>query len=160
MTVTIDKADRQQLLRELLERRALRSQREVADALADEGVETTQATISRDLEELGAVKVRGVDGRLAYRLAVEPGIVNGGVHLAATIRQYVTSIASSGNLVVLRTPPACAHPVASAIDHAGMDEVLATVAGDDTVLVVAADDRPGSELAARFRTTLRGTDHQ
>lgn len=150
---TTSKSDRQQLVRELLASRDLTSQREVAEALAEGGVDCNQATVSRDLDELGAVKVRGVDGRLAYRLradlAAEPQ-----ARAVATLRQYVTDVAHSGNLAVLRTPPACAHPVASAIDLGGLDDVIATVAGDDTVIVVAADGVTGATLAERFRTVL------
>ncbi len=71
------------------------------------------------------------------------------------VRQFVVSVRSSGNLAVLRTPPACAHPVASAVDLAELDDVLATVAGDDTVLVVACDGLGGAALADRFRACLR-----
>ncbi|MFP5310044.1 MAG: arginine repressor [Actinomycetes bacterium] len=146
---TVDKRERQQVLRDLLDRAVLTSQAEVRRALAGEGIETTQATVSRDLDELGAVKVRGADGRLAYRLDVGTGA--GRVRLETTLQQFVTGVTSSGNLVVLRTPPACANPVASAIDLAGLDDVIATVAGDDTVLVVAAEGVPGHALADTFR---------
>jgi transcriptional regulator of arginine metabolism len=148
---TVDKRERQQVLRDLLDAAVLTSQAEVRRALAARGIETTQATVSRDLDELGAVKVRGADGRLAYRLAPEVGAGNGRVRFEQTLQQFVTGITASGNIVVLRTPPACAHPVASAIDLAGLDAVIATVAGDDTVLVVAAEGVPGSDLAETFR---------
>lgn len=147
------KAERQQLLRELLAGRDLGSQREVADALAEAGVECNQATISRDLDDLGAVKVRGVDGRLAYRLRADLSL-DPHARVETTLRQYVTDVEHSGNLAVLRTPPACAHPVASAIDLGGVDDVIATIAGDDTVIVVAADGVTGATLADRFRTVI------
>ena len=150
---TASKSDRQQLVRELLGTRDLTSQREVAEALAAAGVDCNQATVSRDLDELGAVKVRGVDGRLAYRLRADLA-ADPHARVDATLRQYVTDVAYSGNLAVLRTPPACAHPVASAIDLGGVADVIATVAGDDTVIVVAADGVSGATLADRFRTTL------
>ena len=150
---TTTKSARQQLVRELLGSRDLTSQREVAEALADRGVDCNQATVSRDLDELGAVKVRGVDGRLAYRLRADL-VADPHARVDATLRQYVTDIDHSGNLAVLRTPPACAHPVASAIDLGGVPDVIATVAGDDTVIVVAADGVTGATLADRFRTVL------
>ena len=153
MAAPTSKADRQQLVRELLAERDLKSQREVAEALADAGVACNQATVSRDLDDLGAVKVRGVDGRLAYRLRADLA-ADPGARVDATLRQYVTDVDHSGNLAVLRTPPACAHPVASAIDLGGVDDVIATVAGDDTVIVVAADGVTGATLAARFRAVL------
>ncbi len=144
------KVDRQQLLRQLLASHELRSQREVRDALADAGIDAHQATVSRDLDELGAVKVRGVDGSLVYRLGVDPGPSAARNRLDDTLRRFVTAVASSGNLAVLRTPPACAHPVASVIDLAELTGVLATVSGDDTVLVVAEEGLAGAELAARL----------
>ena len=154
MTVaTTSKADRQQLVRELLTTRDLTSQREVAEALAEAGVDCNQATVSRDLDDLGAVKVRGVDGRLAYRLRADL-VADPAARVDATLRQYVTDVAHSGNLAVLRTPPACAHPVASAIDLGGVPDVIATIAGDDTVIVVAADGVTGATLAERFHTVL------
>jgi transcriptional regulator of arginine metabolism len=146
----VDKLDRQQLLRRLLSERDLRSQAEVREVLADNGVDAHQATVSRDLDELGAVKVRGAGGELVYRLTSEPGPGRGRSRLDEVLRQFVTSVRSSGNLAVLRTPPACANPVASAIDLAELPGVLATVSGDDTVLVVAEEGIPGEELATRF----------
>ena len=153
VVATTSKADRQQLVRELLATRDLTSQREVAEALADAGVACNQATVSRDLDELGAVKVRGVDGHLAYRLRADL-VADPSTRVDATLRQYVTDIAHSANLAVLRTPPACAHPVASAIDLGGVPDVIATVAGDDTVIVVAADGVTGATLADRFHAIL------
>ena len=148
------KRERQQLVRRLLAERDLRSQSEVRDALAAAGVEAHQATVSRDLDELGAVKVRGADGSLVYRLGAAPGPSSARARLDETLRRFVVGVAASGNLAVLRTPPACAHPVASAIDLAELSDVLATVAGDDTVLVVAAEGVGGAELAEQFRAIV------
>jgi transcriptional regulator of arginine metabolism len=150
----VDKAARQQLLRELLTSDALPSQAAVRDALARRGVRAHQATVSRDLDELGAVKVRAADGTLVYRLAADPGPGSARDRLDHVLRQFVTTVRSSGNLAVLRTPPACAHPVASAIDLAELDDVVATVSGDDTVLVVADEAVGGAELASRLRARL------
>ncbi len=146
-----DKARRHQLLRQLVTDHDLRSQVEVADALRAAGVEVHEATVSRDLGEVGAVKVRGTDGSLVYRLAADPGPSSARERLDETLRRFVTRVQASGNLVVVRTPPACAHPVASAVDLAELDGVIATVSGDDTVLVVAAEGRSGAELAERLR---------
>lgn len=148
--MNMTKSDRQELLRSLLEEQELGSQREVADALADQGVGCTQATVSRDLDEVGAVKVRGVDGRQAYRLRADLS-TDPAARLQATLRQFVTAVDHSGNLAVLRTPPACANPVASAIDLGDIPGAIATVAGDDTVLVVAAEGSSGAELADRIQ---------
>lgn len=157
MTMAATKQRRQRLVRRLLEERDLGSQAELLDALAGEGVATTQATVSRDLDELGAVKVRGAGGELVYRLSPDPGPASARTRLEETLRQYVLSTSASGNLAVLRTPPACASPVASAVDLAELPGVVATVAGDDTVLVVAAEGVRGSELADRLRA-LAGHD--
>ena len=147
-----DKTRRQQRLRQLLTDRDLHSQAEVVAALAAEGIEVHEATVSRDLGAVGAVKVRGADGSLHYRLAADPGPSSARQRLDDTLRRFVTHVTSSGNLAVLRTPPACAHPVASAIDLAELDGVIATVSGDDTVLVVAEEGHPGASLAATLRT--------
>jgi transcriptional regulator of arginine metabolism len=150
------KPERQQVLRRLLDERDLASQAAVREALAEQGIDAHQTTVSRDLDELGAVRVRGSGGHLVYRLAVDPGPSNARARVDEVVRQFVVSARSSGNLAVLRTPPACAHPVASAVDLAELDGVLATVAGDDTVLVVAADELGGDDLAARFLACLAG----
>ncbi|MEX0835171.1 MAG: hypothetical protein WD010_03700 [Nitriliruptor sp.] len=154
--MTTTKTTRQRELRRLLGELDLGSQSEVREALADRGIETHQTTVSRDLDELGAVRVRGSDGALVYRLAVDPGPATARERVDDVVRQFVVSVRSSGNLAVLRTPPACAHPVASAVDLAELDDVLATVAGDDTVLVVASDRLGGAALADRFRACLDG----
>lgn len=148
-----DKAHRQRVLRDLLATRDLRSQQDVVDALAGEGIACNQATVSRDLDDLKAVKVRGVDGVQSYRVRADL-VDSGWASVEATIRQFVTGIVASGNLVVLRTPPACAQPVASAIDLQGIEGAIATVAGDDTVLVVAEDGLRGAALADRIRSHL------
>lgn len=150
-----DRGRRHEALRRLLRERSLGSQREVRDALADRGIRTTQATVSRDLDRLGAVKARDPDGTLVYRLRDDLPGPPGGVPLDDTLRRFVVGVTASGNLVVLRTPPACAQPVASAIDLAGLDDVIATVAGDDTVLVVSADGVRGVDLADRLRARLQ-----
>ena len=144
------KADRQRLLVRILQEHVVRSQEQARELLAAYGVDTTQATVSRDLEDIGAVKVRGPDGVLVYRLSVEVGPAAAQKRLAAVLEQFVTRVSSSGNLAVLHTPPAGAGTVASAIDHAELPGVLATLAGDDTVLVVAEEGVAGAELAARF----------
>ena len=100
----------------------------------------TQATVSRDLEDLGAVKVRVAGGEPVYAIPELPkDRVAPEEHLRRVLGEWVVEVAHSGNLVVLRTPPGSAHVVGSALDRAGMPDVLGTVAGDDTVLVVASE---------------------
>lgn len=146
----VDKTERQRLLRGLLMDHDITSQEQARELLEHHGIDTTQATISRDLDDLGAVKVRGPDGQLVYRLSSDPGPATARDQLSETCRRFVLRTDASGNLAVLRTPPAGAGPVASAIDHAELPGVLATVAGDDTVIVVAAEGIGGRELADRF----------
>jgi transcriptional regulator of arginine metabolism len=153
---SVTKVERQQAIRRLLGERDLASQSEVREALAALGIDAHQTTVSRDLDELGAVRVRGSERGLVYRLAVDPGPGTARARVDEVVRQFVVSVRSSGNLAVLRTPPACAHPVASAVDLAELDGVLATVAGDDTILVVATDDLGGTALAGRFLACLEG----
>ena len=147
----MSKRERHLALRRLLTGRALTSQSQVRTALAEAGIDVHEATVSRDLDELGAVKVRNSDGDLVYRLSSEPGPSSARQRLDETLQRFVTAVDASGNLAVLRTPPACAHPVASVIDLAELPGVLATVSGDDTVLVVAAATTSGRDVAEELR---------
>ena len=137
------KAARQRLLADLVERYETGSQGELVALLRHRGVDATQATVSRDLYELGIAKVRGADGRVAYALP-EP------TRLSQILRQFVLGVDASGNLAVVRTPPGAAAAVASAIDRAGLPDVLATVQGDDTLLVVAVEGVTGRRVADRL----------
>jgi transcriptional regulator of arginine metabolism len=152
----------------------VRSQDELADRLAELGVRVTQATLSRDLVELGAVRLRGPDGALVYALPPDsppgaayprdagdahacpaelaeltsgsPGVATGA--LAKVAADLLLSAEASGNLVVIRTPPGAAQLLASMIDRAGLRSVLGTIAGDDTVLVVTRDPSGGADMAS------------
>ena len=147
----LTKAQRQHRVSQLLEKAAVPSQAELVRLLAEQGVEATQVTVSRDLEELGAVKHRAPGGALVYALPDGPhDRLAPEVHLRRVLGEWLADLGSSGNLVVARTPPGCAHVVASAIDRAGLPEVLGTVAGDDTVLVVAAPRTKGASLARKL----------
>jgi transcriptional regulator of arginine metabolism len=139
----VGKRRRQELLRQLVAQYAVGSQSELVALLAQAGAEATQATVSRDLEELGIDKIRGADGRESYVLPEPMG-------LQRILRQFVLGLDASGNLAVLRTPPGAAGTVASAIDQARVPGVLATVQGDDTILVVAVEGLAGRELADRL----------
>jgi len=129
----------------------VRSQEDLADRLARRGIRATQATVSRDLDELGAVRLRGPDGGLVYALPGEPGLAGlaaePSARLARIVGELLVSAEASANLVVLRTPAGAAQLLASAIDHASWSAVLGTVGGDDTVLVIARDPAGGDELA-------------
>jgi transcriptional regulator of arginine metabolism len=148
----ISKARRQHLIVRLLAEHEVTSQEQLVDLLAAEGVSATQATVSRDLEEIGAVKVRvpGVE-RLVYAVAELPRHqVAPAEHLRRVLGEWVVEVSSSLNLVVLRTPPGSAHVVASALDRSGLDGALGTVAGDDTLLVIADEETGGAELARQL----------
>jgi transcriptional regulator of arginine metabolism len=130
------------------------SQGELSGLLADSGFEVTQATLSRDLEELGAIKVRGVDGGPAAYVIPEDGAprpMEGGTdRLARLLGELLLSHNASGNLAVLRTPPGAAQFLASAIDRASLADVIGTIAGDDTILVVAREGLTGTEVGGRL----------
>ena len=148
----LPKAQRQHRIAKLLETGAVTSQSHLVDLLAADGVEATQATVSRDLEELGAVKVRVAGGDTVYAIPELPkDRLVPEEQLRRVISDWVVEIAHSVNLVVLRTPPGSAHVVASAIDRASMPGVLGTVAGDDTILVVAAESVGGDRIAKRLQ---------
>ena len=138
---------------------SVRSQAELAALLADDGVQVTQATLSRDLVELGAVRVRGKEGVLVYAVPGEGGerAAKSGVsqeildaRLARLCSDLLVTAEASANIAVLRTPPGAANFLALAIDHSVMPSLLGTIAGDDTVLLVSRDPVGGQDLAARF----------
>lgn len=129
------------------------SQGRLTELLQAEGLETTQATVSRDLDDLGAIKVRGPGGETVYAIPEHPvDRIAPEDHLRRVMSDWVADVNHSLNVVVLRTPPGSAHVVGSALDRAGMSQILGTVAGDDTLIVVAAEDIGGAALAERLRT--------
>ena len=151
-----NKTQRQHRVARLLEQHPVTSQSQLVELLAAEGVVATQATVSRDLEELGAIKVRAGGGESVYAIPELPkDQVAPEDHLRRVLGDWVVEVAHSGNLVVLRTPPGSAHVVGSALDRAGLDEIVGTVAGDDTVLVVTAE-RVGGAAVARRLSALAG----
>ena len=178
----VTKTARQARIAAILARQQVRSQEELADLLERyASVHVTQATLSRDLDELGVVRLRAAGGALVYALPEEPGgpgsRPGGAVFLPHThpdpiepepdrneppgepapptrltryLGELLTSAEASANLVVLRTPAGAAQFLASVIDHAALPSVLGTVAGDDTVLIIARDPAGGDALAAEF----------
>jgi transcriptional regulator of arginine metabolism len=146
---TLGKPQRQHRIARLLEEQAISSQAQLVELLATDGVVATQATVSRDLEELGAVKVRIPGGATAHAVpehAKERSAPDD--HLRRVMGEFVVEVAHSANLAVLRTGPGSAHVVASALDRAGIADVLGTVAGDDTILVVCAEHVGGATVAS------------
>src|SRR5271169_4903086 len=151
-TSEVTRAVRQARIVATLSSAEVRSQSELAALLADDGIEVTQATLSRDLEELGAVKLRGADGGVGVYIVPEDGspvrgVAGGTARLSRLLSELLVSTDSSANLAVLRTPPGGADYLASAIDRAALPYVVGTIAGDDTVFVVAREPMTGTELA-------------
>ena len=158
-SVPTTKAARHARIAQLVARHEIHSQAELAKALAEDGVSVTQATLSRDLIELRAEKVRGASGALVYAVPGEGGdrtvqSAESPEYLAARLArlcsEMLVSAEASANLVVLRTPPGAANYLASAIDHSVLPGVLGCIAGDDTILVIAREPDGGAELARRF----------
>jgi transcriptional regulator of arginine metabolism len=160
MTATqpASKAARHARIAALIRDVPVHSQAELAELLAEDGFVTTQATLSRDLEELGAVKVRGTDGSAPVYVVPEEGAgplrsaEQAPERLRRLLRELLISADASGNLVLLRTPPGAAQFLASAFDRSGLPEVMGTIAGDDTIVVVVREPTrragPGAALAA------------
>lgn len=156
------KAARHALIARVIARQPVHSQGDLLAALAGEGVSVTQATLSRDLVELRAAKMRSADGALVYTVPAVGASgaagerVGGGEgefaagRLARLCAELLVAAEGSANLVVLRTPPGAAQFLAAAIDQSVLPEVLGTIAGDDTVLVIARDPDGGADLARRF----------
>ena len=166
-TVPPTKAARHAQITALLMREQVRSQVELAELLARAGVNVTQATLSRDLVELQAVKVRNGRGAVVYAVPAEGSarVAPTGeatevlaARLARLAAELVVTAEASGPLVVLRTPPGGAQFLASAIDHSIVPGVLGTIAGDDTVLVIAAEPDSGQTVAQRFLDLAAGRE--
>ncbi|BCL16991.1 arginine repressor [Micromonospora sagamiensis] len=160
MTAPSTRAARHARIVELIRDTPVHSQTELADLLAADGVQVTQATLSRDLKELGAVTVRAGDGRGVY-LIPEDGhralrdAEAAPARLVRLLRELLNGVDASGNITVLRTPPGAAHYLASALDRAGLPEVVGTIAGDDTILVVAREAVGGAALGEKLSAWSR-----
>ena len=159
------KSARHHAIAELVSRHEIRSQGELADLLADSGLHVTQATLSRDLVELDAVKVRLASGSLVYAVPGEGGdrspvtvreSAASEARLARLCAELLVSADASANLLVLRTPPGAANFLASALDKAELGAVLGTIAGDDTVLVISRDPAGGEALVQRLLDLANG----
>ena len=145
------KRQRQQALLDLVRSEPLGSQAEIQSRLATRGHDATQSTISRDLDELGLVRVRDATGRLRYAEPTEASAQSSASRLRMLLQEFLISIEPSGNLALAITPPGAANAVAEAIDHAGIEGVLGTVAGDNAILIVATEGVKGSVVANRVK---------
>ncbi len=151
------KVQRQATISRLIGDHEVTNQPQLIALLADHGIEATQATVSRDLDDIGAVKVRVPGGNTVYAIPeFAPDRIAPVDQLRRVMGEWVADVACSGNIVILRTPPGCAHVVASALDRSRVDGLLGTVAGDDTLMCVSASV-DGSVLAAQLKE-LAGVD--
>jgi transcriptional regulator of arginine metabolism len=154
--VKLGKAQRQHRIAQLLEGHPVTSQTQLVELLAAGDVEATQATVSRDLEEMGAVKVRVQGGESVYAVPELPKDRHAPEeYLRRVLGDWVVEVQRSGNIVLVRTPPGSAHVVASALDRAAPADILGTVAGDDTVIVIATEEAGGAKVQQRL-TDLAG----
>lgn len=146
------KAFRQTRIKETLSRHAVTSQAALGELLAASGISVTQGTLSRDLVELGVVRVRNQSGSLVYALPEDPEVGPSATNrLARVCNELLLDAQASANMVILKTPPGAAQYLASAIDRVHPSTVLGTIAGDDTVLVIATDPNGGEAVAEEFR---------
>jgi transcriptional regulator of arginine metabolism len=148
----MNKSDRHALILRLVREREIGTQEELAQALSELGHEVVQTTVSRDITELGLIKARSASGKLVYAPAAG---MNGNprqVQVAEAFRRWALSCESSGNMAVLTTPPGFAGALAQEIDDAHLPKVLATLAGENTILVIAREGVKGAELAEELRS--------
>lgn len=145
------KAQRQHRISQLLTEQAVTSQGQLVDLLVEHDIVATQATVSRDLEDLGAIKVRVPGGQTVYAIPEQPtDQLAPEDHLRRVLGEWLVEVERSGDIVVLRTPPGSAHVVASALDRSGLSGLIGTVAGDDTLFALGTEGG-GSTLARSFR---------
>lgn len=149
----VTKRQRQHLIGQLVEQHVIHNQSELVAHLAKAGVQATQSTVSRDLEDFGAIKVRVPGDQSAYAIPAMPTEQVAPLdHLRKVAGEWIVDVTSSANLVVVRTPPGSAHVVAAALDRAALGGVLGTVAGDDTLIVVAEQSHGGARVADTIRS--------
>ena len=151
----MNKFERQGTILRLVGEQQLSTQSDVVQALRNEGLDAVQATVSRDIAQLGLVKVRGDDGRLVY---AHPGAsdLDRLSELAAALRRWVVGLEPTDNLVVLKTPPGFANALARAVDDAALPEIAGCIAGDDTIFLAAREGFSAAELAEQLRHHLEG----
>ena len=151
----MNKFERQGAILRLVRERDLSTQAEVAEALREEGIDAVQTTVSRDIAQLGLVKVRNRDAKLVYALPGADDLTRLS-DLAAALRRWTVSLVPSGQLVVIVTPAGYANALAQQIDAAHLPDIAGTLAGDNTIFVAAREGITGAELAAEFRHHLDG----
>jgi len=151
----MNKFERQGAILRLVRERALSTQAEVAEALREEGIEAVQTTVSRDIAQLGLVKIRNRDAKLVYALPGADDLTRLS-ELTAALRRWTVTLTATGPLVVIQTPAGHANALARQIDAASLPDIAGTLAGDDTIFVAAREGMSGAELAQVFRHHLDG----
>ena len=146
---------RQRAMADLIREHALANQEEVAARLSALGFEVTQATVSRDLEQIGALKVRR-NGRIGYALPDQLSANGNPSRLASVLRDWVRSVDVAATIVVLKTPPGSAHLVGVALDEAGLPEVVGNICGDDTIFAACRSSTDAAEAAVKLRALAAG----
>jgi transcriptional regulator of arginine metabolism len=150
----VTKTQRQHRIAEILSSTTVTSQSQLVELLRVDGISATQATVSRDLVELGVVKIRANGGARTLALPSAANALRAQPeHLRRVLSDWVVDVSSSGPLVVVKTPPGCAHVVASALDRGVIEGTLGTVAGDDTIFVVVDERLGGAAMARKLRET-------
>ena len=152
----MEKRRRRDIIRELIATEAPSSQKALVEGLAARGIKVDQSTVSRDLREMGVVRLPGREGSLVYAFPGEqPGPANA-EEFRRGLRDYAVDAVASGNLVVLRTAPGNAQALAAILDRSRMEEVAGTIAGDDTIVIVVLEDYDAHGLAIRMMEMLLG----
>lgn len=157
------KTSRHDTICSVIRRMSMHSQAELLAELERHGMSVTQATLSRDLVEIGAIKVRGTDGAV-YAVPSADGQNRlehgepGDTRLPRVLAELLVSAQASAHMAVLRTPPGAAQYVASVIDRSALPEILGTIAGDDTILLIAAEDTRGTDLVARIHDLAKKSE--
>ncbi len=151
----MNKFERQGAILRLVREQALSTQAEVAHALHDMGIEAVQTTVSRDIAQLGLIKVRNPEGKLVYGLPGADDLTRLS-NLTAALRRWTVSLGASGNIAIVKTPPGHANALARALDEADLPDVAGTLAGDDTIFVAAREGLSGADLVEELRHHLEG----
>jgi transcriptional regulator of arginine metabolism len=151
----VNKYERQGVILRLVQERELATQMEVADALRAAGYEAVQTTVSRDIAQLGLVKVRAESGRLVYAL---PGAADLDrlSELTSALRRWAIALTPNANLLVVQTPSGYASALSEAIDNAHLSDIAGSIAGENTIMIAARDGLAGADLAEQFRHHLEG----
>jgi len=148
------KSLRHQKIREIIDTRAVQTQEELADLLRNQGIDVTQATVSRDIKELMLIKIPTGDGNYKYGFPPDQNMIYSQSRMERLFRDSVTGIDYSENLIVIRALPGTAQSIASTVDNARWTEILGTVAGDDTLLVIVKPKEAVHEVLARFQNLI------